>query len=132
MTAYSTLEEFIASSRSTQISYANLSFIDELEGIKFPILNVIDDYINEIKSYSFQVTLSDTEYRKYKYRPKLLANDVYDNGEYYFVILAINGICNVKDFTLRTLNLLRKEDMITVLSRIYNAEKNNISNYNNT
>src|SRR5574344_2109562 len=98
MIAYSTLAEFISYSNSTKISYNNLSFIDILDDIKFPIVNIIDDYVDEIKDKSFDVTLSDKEYLKYKYRPKLLANDIYGNGEYYFIILAINGICNVKEF----------------------------------
>lgn len=130
MIAYSTLAEFISYSNSTKISYNNLSFIDILDDIKFPIVNIIDDYVDEIKDKSFDVTLSDKEYLKYKYRPKLLANDIYGNGEYYFIILAINGICNVKEFTMKTLKLLRRDDLVDVVTRIYNAEKNNIEIYN--
>ena len=130
MTAYSTLAEFMKMSSTTQVSYHNLSFIDILDNIKFPVYNVFMDYIDFVKKYAFDVTLTDSEYNKYVYKPKLLAGDVYGDTEYYFIILALNGICNVKEFDMKTIKMLKKDDLIYIITRIYKAESTSLIEYN--
>ena len=130
-TKYQTISEFIELDSQTPISYNNLSFKEKIENIEFTIHNVIFDYITEIKSYAYKVTMSDKEFIRYKYRPKLLANDIYGNSEFYFIILAINNLADIKDFNNKTILLLKKEDLIDIISKIYNAEKSNIDTFNN-
>ena len=71
--------------------------------------------------------MTDDEYHKYKFKPKLLAYDLYGSVELYFTILFLNGTCNIKDFDRRVIKLIRKSDMIALLEAIYNAEQNYIS-----
>ena len=129
-TKYKTVNEFISLGEKTAVSYDNTSFKEPLKDISFTIHNIIYDYVNELKTFAYTVTLSDKEFLRYKYKPKLLANDLYGNGEYYFIILAINGIADVKNFDQKTLLLLKKETMLDCISKIFNAEKNNIDIYN--
>ena len=65
--------------------------------------------------------MTDTEFSKYKYKPKLLAYDLYGSTESYFIIMALNNIIDVRDFTLKKLKLLQTETMSTLLSYIYEA-----------
>lgn len=129
-TKYMNLNEFISLSEKTPISYNNTSFIEQLGNVNFTIHNVIMDYIEELRELSYSVSFTEKEYRKYKYKPKLLANDIYGNGEYYFIILAINNLADVKYFDQKTVLLLKREDMVDCISKIYNTEKNNIDIYN--
>lgn len=129
-TKYMNLNEFISLSEKTPISYNNTSFIEPLGNVNFTIHNVIMDYIEELRELSYSVSFTEKEYRKYKYKPKLLANDIYGNGEYYFIILAINNLADVKYFDQKTVLLLKREDMVDCISKIYNTEKNNIDIYN--
>ena len=129
-TKYMNLNEFKSLSEKTPISYNNTSFIEQLGNVNFTIHNVIMDYIEELRELSYSVSFTEKEYRKYKYKPKLLANDIYGNGEYYFIILAINNLADVKYFDQKTVLLLKREDMVDCISKIYNTEKNNIDIYN--
>jgi hypothetical protein len=118
-----TLEQFIDSGVDDIITYHNLSLIDKIGNIEYPTTNLLYDYIKELKSISQLVTMTDLEYIKYIYKPKLLANDVSGSSELYFVILALNNMCNIKEFTLRKIYLLSKSNMNEILNYIYNAEK---------
>lgn len=125
------LEDFITSGANVSITYDKLSFKERLtNGTEISILNVVNDYLPEIKELCSHVTLTNAEYQKYKYKPKLLCYDVYGNPEIYFVIMLLNGIIDVKEFDMQSFKMLKVDRMNTVLSYIYNAEKTYISNYN--
>ena len=126
------IEEFISAGESVTLSYNNLSFLETLSGgnINVPIFNVIDDYIDELKALTVTLELSDLEYAKYIYKPKLLAHDVYKNGELYFIILAVNGLCDVKDFNKKKFKMIRPSDLEQVITYIYNSNMQLINIYN--
>ena len=127
-----TITDFIVAGKaSNNISYVSLSFREQRDGIDFPIVNILKDYLYEFKEKAVTVTLSANDQYKYKYKPKILANDVYGNPELYFVIMALNNICNVKDFDFKQLKMLSVTDMENYISQIYNSEKANILLYNN-
>lgn len=127
----STLEEFIALSSKTPISYKNLSFIERIDDQReFGIWNVISDYEQELKALSLDVEFSDKEYRRYIYNPKALAYDLYGSTELFFIILAINGICTAKDFNDRKIKLIKSKDLEEVIQMIYNSNKQDIEIYN--
>ena len=127
-----TITDFIIAGKSSDIlSYSKLSFIEVREGIEFPVTNILKDYLYEFKQKAIKVTLSESEQYRYKYRPKILANDVYGNSELYFVIMALNNVCNIKEFDFTAIYMLKVEDMEDYISKIYNSEKANILRYNN-
>ena len=106
------VEDFIDMQENDSFTYATMalymqSIVDKT--IVYSSDNVLYDYLEEIKSKAVDYTFSDSEYMKYKYRPKLLAYDIYGSTELYFVILAMNNTCNIKDFNKRT-KLIRKEE----------------------
>jgi len=127
-----TLSEFLsAMASSSVVSYPKLSFIEKRDRIEYPIKNVLSDYIYEIKQYAQNITLDQQQELKYFYRPKILASDVYGSTELYYIILLLNDICDIKGFTINPIKLLSKDDMATVISKIYNIEKTAIETYNN-
>lgn len=127
----STLEEFVALSSKTVISYRNLSFIERIDDEReFAIWNVLSDYEQELKALSTDVELSDSEYRRYIFNPKALAYDIYGSTELFFIILAINGICTAKEFSDRKIKLIRAQDLEQIIQMIYNANKKDIDVYN--
>lgn len=127
----SSVEEFIEMGSADDITYYNFSILEKYtneEGlsIEYIMNNVIYDYMDEIKERLVTLELSDDDYVKYRYKPKLLAYDVYKTTEVYFVIMAINGICSIKDFTKKKLKMLYAYDLIDLLNQIYAAEQNRI------
>lgn len=127
-----TVEDFIDSSNSVSISYEALSLLNILkdEDISMPVFNVVDDYIEELLSYSNTCTLSEAQFLQYYQAPKLLSRYLYNNSELDFIIMRLNGIYDVKDFTMRKIRLISRENMNMILSQIYNANKRFIDEYN--
>ena len=126
-----TLEEFIAAGANITISYDRLSYKEKLSnGTEISILNVINDYLPEIKAMSSWVKLTKEQYWKYKFKPKLLCHDVYGNPELYYIILLLNRIIDVKEFDFKKVKMLKVDYMNILLSHIYNAEKKDIDAYN--
>ena len=126
-----TIEHFIDSGRSTTFNYFNLSMIYKIDKNTWvSLLNVFNDYISELRNACVNVELSQQEQFKYFYKPKLLCYDVYGNPELYYIILLINDMADVKEFTKPKLKMLKKDHMSTLASLIYNAEKGAISSYN--
>lgn len=128
-----TLDQFIACQSDETFCYNNLSFIDQIDNIKYNTYNVASDYIDElISEYCVNVQLSDDELTRYKYRPKLLAYDIYGSQELYYLILIVNDMCSVKDFVKKRIYLPTKNNMSTITSAIMNSNKSDIEKYNSS
>nr|DAY75590.1 MAG TPA: baseplate wedge protein [Caudoviricetes sp.] len=127
-----TLDQFADSKSSNDISYYSMSLLekDPSTNIEYDVFNVISDYMNELKQMSHPVTLSETEYYTYRFKPKLLAKYLYGNTELYFIILWINDMWSVKDFNLRTIKLIKNTELSEALSKINASEKSFIKAYN--
>lgn len=129
-----TLDQFADSKSSNDISYYSMSLLekDPNTNIEYDVFNVVSDYINELKKMSHPVTLSETEYYTYRFKPKLLAKYLYGNTELYFIILWLNDMWSVKDFNLRTIKLIKNTELSEALSKINASEKSFIKAYNET
>ena len=126
-----TIEDFVASGNSISISYQNLSFLRTLDnGTSLSILNVIADYIDEISNVCVNVSLNQAQQFKYFYKPKLLCYDIYGNPELYYIILLINDMADVKEFTKPVIKMPRMTHMNDIISMIYNANKEAIDDFN--
>ena len=126
-----TIEEFIQSGKTVSLTYKDFSFLETMtNNTQVSVLNVVNDYMTELRIVSLLVKLSDEEYRKYCYKPKLLCYDIYGNPELYFIILLINDMADVKEFNRKSFYMLTKEYMSMLASYIYNAEYKAIASYN--
>ena len=119
-----TLDQFADSKSSNDISYYSMSLLerDPNTNIEYDVFNVVSDYMNELKEMSHSVTLTDTEYYTYRFKPKLLAKFLYGNTELYFIILWLNDMWSVKDFNLRTIKLIKNTELAEALSKINASE----------
>ena len=132
-----TIEQYIACQSDEVINYKNLSFVDKihypelLRDFHYSAYNVVSDYIEEIQNdFCVKVTLTDKDMYKYKYRPKLLCDMLYNNGELYYLILLINDMYSVKQFTKSLIYLPRRTTMNQLCGYIYNSNYSVIQKYN--
>ena len=117
-----TLSEFVNSSDPSEMNFNSFDIKDiSMDGDIFMSKNVLHDYLDDIKANCINVYLNEDELYQYKYRPRLLANRVYGNPNYYYIILLANNMCDEKDFDRSTIKLLKPDDMIQTISGIYNA-----------
>lgn len=124
-TTTSTLESFINyKNLDNNVYYKDLAIFEKSIDGKSVLLsyNILNDYRKEIFDFIIPITLTDEEFQKYQYQPKKLAYDLYGSTEYYYMILFINSMTNIKEFNRRRINLMRAKDMSSVLSAIYSSE----------
>ena len=124
-TTTSTLESFINyKNLDNNVYYKDLSIFEKSIDGKSVLLsyNILNDYRKEIFDFVIPITLTNEEFQKYQYQPKKLAYDLYGSTEYYYMILFINSMTNIKEFNRRRINLMRAKDMSSVLSAIYSSE----------
>ena len=122
-----TLNQFIALKDVDRIVYRRYSIMQRSltnEELLYCIDNVIHTYMDEMKKKRKIVSVTESERIKYAYKPKILAYDVYGSTELFFILLALNGMCNMKQFDLieRKFFALTPQDCAQFMSDIYNAE----------
>lgn len=127
-----TLNQFIALRDTDKMMYVKYSIlsrsIDHPEMV-YAIENVVYNYLDIINSRKKTVIIDQDQKVKYQYKPKLLAYDVYGSTESYFMILACNGMCNLKEFSLEEFKFyaLTPADLSSIMSSISNAENKYIT-----
>lgn len=119
-----TLEDFVSAGINDDMTYRNFSILEKIGNVEFIDHCLINDYLDELKKISEQITgLTDLERIKYRYSPDLLAYDMYGSTQLDFIIMAINGVSTPTEFTMKgNLYLPKRSILKSFLSMIYNAE----------
>jgi len=132
-----TIDKFIACQSSTEPSYYNFSFKDEFyyDGIgrwlRFSSYNILSDYIDDIKEeYSAKYTFDDNQFLKYKYKPKLVAFDLYGCAELGTLLLLINDMYSVRQFNRKDVILIDPTKIKELVNYLFNANNAAIKAYN--
>ena len=118
-----TLEDFVKLGDSDNATYFNYSIIERQDNIIYTDHSLIDDYLVELSQLCQTVSLSEEEYKKYRYSPDLLAYDVYGSTQLDFIILKANDIVDPHEFTLRTLKLPIASLLNIILTDISQANR---------
>lgn len=122
------VQQFIDKRSSDEITYHNYSILMYSKGVEFPITNILYDYDDEIAESSVYVRLTDQEFAKYKYKPWLLAFDMYGSVETVFIVLQLNGILADREFDFKRVRLIDPSLLSDLLGRIYSANYQYINN----
>jgi len=120
-----TLEDFVKLGDQDDLTYYNFSILRSADNITFADQSILDYYISEMRSSCKKVTdISKQEINKYKYRPDLLAYDIYGSTQLDFVVLICNGVIDPKefDFKKKYLMLPTKQYLASLMSTIYSSE----------
>ena len=90
--------------------------------------NLVIKYMPELKSLKKKVSLSKSEFAKYRYNPKLLSYDIYGTTELWFLILEANELHSATQFNNQVIYLFTT-DIVEKMTRILNLESE-CKNYN--
>jgi len=116
------LKDLINDGLDNGISYHNISTYSN--DILKPIYL---DYIPDLLKETVNINLTDDEFIKYKYKPRLLAQDVYGNQEFFHIILILNNMKNFAAFNKKNIKLLNPES--TTLYKILEFNQSIINRY---
>lgn len=117
-----TLDQFINMQLSDDMTYYNFSILEVINGVEHLDHNLIEDYLPELISICIPVTLSDEEFKKYKYMPDRLTYDVYGSVQLDFIVMMANDMIDPKEFTRKTIKLPYSSQLNKFLSKIYSKE----------
>lgn len=118
-----TIEDFIKSKPDIDMNYEFLSFYEKIDDVALISYNVLNDYYKEIRDVSVVTTLSNEDMIKYKYHPDRLCRYIYGSSELFFIILALNSMSSMKEFTKNKVRLLYQKDMNKIVTLILNSER---------
>lgn len=122
-----TLDDLIRYSEVGNYTLPNISFIEQVDNLVVLDKLVYDDYRDRISQYIKQVKLTDEEYNNYKYRPEVLAYDLYGNQNLYHLLLFINN-CSELEFDKYGVNIIPKEDLEEAIYKIISHEDDRLTN----
>ena len=83
---------------------------------------ILTKYMYELKDLKERYELSNEDYIRYRFNPKLLSYDLYGTTELWALLLDINEISSVTEFDLQSVYVF-PTSIVDRLERILNLEK---------
>jgi hypothetical protein len=125
-----TIPELISYGSLLEISHSKSFFKstftnDAGETIRINSIFIMERYFNFIKSKSQILNMSPTEALKYRYQPKLLSLDVYNTLDLWSLILKLNNMTSILEFTKASI-LIPPLSIYTIMNEILTLEFNEI------
>ena len=118
-----TLDDFISMQISDDMTYYNFSILEVIDGVEHLDSNLVEIYLEELKSQCIPVQFSEEELKKYKYNADLLAYDLYGSVQLDFVILLLNDMYDPKEFTKKNVILPHSSTLSKFLNDVYSKEE---------
>ena len=118
-----TLDDFISMKISDDMTYYNFSILEVIDGVEHLDSNLVEIYLEELKSQCISVQFSEEELKKYKYNADLLAYDLYGSVQLDFVILLLNDMYDRKEFTKKNVILPHSSKLAKFLNDVYSKEE---------
>lgn len=125
----STLKELIFAGKQEQYSAdkLHLKTVANSSGqaVIINLYSIIDKYMDDLEHLIQEIELTDSELIKYRFQPKKLCVDLYDNIDLAPLILKINNMTSLLEFDRRKLRLFRTS-IISYLNEIIVLETNSM------
>ena len=122
-----TISDYTKAYKEESVTFASLHLKEvdiKINGEKIILLSdsILDKYTDVLNEYLVTKTLTDSEYNKYQYNPKLLSYALYGTVELWFLILYANQLCSVTQFHINPVKVY-SSGVIKVIQSILNLEK---------
>ena len=125
----STINELISLGKQLKISSETMSIkeiVTNTHNERFIVnfTSVIDRYYDILLDHTSIVKLTDDEYLRYRYKPKLLSEELYGTQELHSLILRLNHITSVIQFDFTELRVFNT-NIIKLINEIMILEEEN-------
>lgn len=113
-TGLSSIGEMINYGKSLTINQETLGFPVKIKTSFYDniILNydtMYSDYLEQLQDYLIDYTMSDQEYIKYKYQPKLFCYDKYGIMDVTYLLLRLNNMSSTLEFTKKKIKIFDEQ-----------------------
>lgn len=125
----STIQSIIDDGKESKLTTHDLSYkkvIKNSNGEKFIVnmSSIFDRYYDILKDHVVIAELSESDYLKYRFKPKVLSQDIYGTKDLHFLLLRLNNITSVTQFDFREIKVFSKS-VIKLLNEIVILENDN-------
>lgn len=125
----STINELISLGKQLKISSETMSIkeiVTNTHNERFIVnfTSVIDRYYDILLDHTSIVKLTDEEYLRYRYKPKLLSEELYGTQELHSLLLRLNHITSVIQFDFTELRVFNT-NIIKLINEIMILEEEN-------
>jgi len=125
-----TLQEFISERKdiditSTKLHYKEANSLTDGSVMVLPIESILNKYHKEMEDFVTTKTLTTQEARLYSYNPQLLSFDLYGTTELWFLLLDVNNLYSISQFTLNPVKVY-DIGIINLINSILNLEQDDI------
>ena len=130
MRVKSTIQDVISAGKELKLCNRELSLKSVLtnsndEKFIINITNVFEQYYEILLENTVIVTLTDEEYLKYRFKPKVLSFDLYGTVELHYLLLRLNHVYSVINFDFTELRVFNT-NIIDLLNEILVLENDNL------
>ena len=127
-----TIKEYISEYDNLDVTFESLYFKEVYTKPNGNLLilfgeSILLKYEEEIKSKIISLKLTDQEYRKYVYNPKMLSFELYNTTEFWSLLLHANSIFSITQFNMNPVKVYNKS-IIKTIDTILNLERDIIDN----
>lgn len=129
ITNKSTIQSIIEEGKENRLTSHDLSFknvIEDSTGNKFVVnmSSIFDKYYDILLQHAVVAILSEDDYLKYRYKPKVLSKDIYGTRDLHFLLLRLNNITSVTQFDFKEVKVFTN-DIVRLLNEIIILEYEN-------
>jgi hypothetical protein len=122
LTNKSTIKDIITDGLEQKMTNRELSIkhiITNSAGEMFVVnmFNLFEKYYEILLDYVVIAVLSEEEYKKYRFQPRLLSYDLYGTQELHFMLLRLNYVYSVINFDFTEVRVF-KSDIIGLINEI--------------
>lgn len=125
----STVTEQVSMAKNLELSYNKLHSnallkIDDDTLISFPFSSLTNKYKDFLSTIIISIPLTEEEQEKYKYKPKMVSEELYGTTEFWDQVLILNNAVSIIDFTPKMLKVYDPEKLKLYLNEILILEEN--------
>lgn len=125
----STIQDIISAGKELKLCNRELSLKQVMhnsanEKFVVNITNLFEQYYEILLDNSVIVVLTDEEYLKYKFKPKVLSYDLYGTKELHYMLLRLNHVYSVINFDFKELRVFNT-NILDLLNEILILENEN-------
>jgi hypothetical protein len=125
-----TIPELIEYMKTQDITHSNLhlkaTFTPDVSSLMINSSSILDRYVDFIKLNSSIIVFSDNDFRKYKFQPKKLSLVIYQTTELWSLLLKINNMASILEFTKNRILAPSAAVVFNLLNEIIILEKKQI------
>jgi hypothetical protein len=125
----STIQDIISTGKELKICNRELSLKSVMtnsanEKYVVNITNLFEKYYEILLDNTVIVVLTDEEYLKYRFKPKVLSYDLYGTKELHYMLLRLNYVYSVINFDFKELRVFNT-NILNLLNEIMILENEN-------